>query len=315
MSQTDNTNPITTQPTTDQPVAQNNTQPVPATTPSALRACLNAIMPCLEVALAVGSAEAQNAIEARLENNSSLTADQKRVISTTVSTVIQNQGHITAKALKAKVDGVTTTKVLGDLEKDTAANIAKSSAALIEVGSQEAKDVIDARLANNTSLTQDQKDKIANSVAITIQNQGHATEKALHAIVDGATIHAVFVELAKDTASNAMASAQTFIDIGSEVAQAQLRTRLEGAFQDIDPALQKMMVDSIMQIAIKEGRLTEEMLNHSIESKLHLAKAVTDHISTNITAAATDSTHDSVNDDHAQAIGLEASSATEESAS
>ncbi len=341
--------------------------PAPAPAPSFWSTCWHAILPCLEVALQVGSAEAQEAINARLANNTSLTEARKAQIANSAANAIQNQRQITVKAINKVVDNHTNINtVIGEFGKETAGNVASSAAGLINIATEQGQKLVKEKLAaklTHAGLSESAVQTLTNTINASLATQANLTEKAIDEVINhnitvftaakhyasetsknAATVVTDVINVASDvgqhfiaqkladklenlglspvesdqlaksvnaalvtqtnltevlvekimcqqigifsatklyasaTAGNVAAGVQAFIDVGSDVAQGKLKEQLDDAFKNVNPAIAKIMVDSIMQTAIKEGNLAEATLNHLIASHINLASGVQSHV-------------------------------------
>jgi hypothetical protein len=276
------------QATQDTP-ASNPTTP----SPSIWRTCWHLVLPCLNVLLEVGSAEAQAAITARLAKNTHLTDAQKQQIANSVSHAIFNQGHLSAKALNKIIDEHTNTHaVLVELAQETARNIGTSAKDFIDISTQLGQELIQKKLAaklEHVGLSETDAARLTQAINASLVTQANLTEELIDQSMNQQIgIFTAAKLFAASTAANVTTTGQVFIDVGTEIAQNKLKDRLEDSFSDIDPTLRKIMIDSIMKTTITQMNLTEAALNTLITTHLSMANDVKSHIDTFVTTTQQD---------------------------
>jgi len=135
---------------------------------------------------------------------------------------------------------------------------------LLAVGSEAAQNAIQERLANNTHLTQEQKNIIAQTTSVVISNQGHTTVKAINALVDGATTRVVLEGLAKDTAKVVADASEALLEVGKKEAQDAIIARLDGN-NTLSPQQKEQIVKAVSVAISNQGHITIKALNQIVD--------------------------------------------------
>jgi len=136
------------------------------------------------------------------------------------------------------------------------------------VGSEAARIAIDSKLANNASLTPEQKAAISSAVAVAIQRQGTTTEAAISKLVDNATLNIVLADAAKATAANIADASQKLLVVGSQelndLIDAKLQVKLEHA--GLSPDAAEKLTKTIKSSVATQKSITDIALEKIMNS-------------------------------------------------
>jgi hypothetical protein len=147
----------------------------------------------------------------------------------------------------------------------------------IDVGSDAAQKALHERLANNSSLTPEQKEAIVRTVGMAIEHQGKITTTAINHAVDGATTKMLLAQLAQGTLTTVTAAAKPLIEVGSKEAQDAIALRLDGT--SLPEAQQELIARAVGKAIGHFGSTTVDIIDNLVDkavAKVVLAELVTE---------------------------------------